>query len=231
MKKVAILQSSYIPWKGYFDIINSVDEFVVYDEVQYTVRDWRNRNYIKTKEGVKWLTIPVKVKGLRSQLISEARVADSSWTDRHWRSICYSYSGAGYFDKYSQILEAAYRSSSEQEYLSEINILFIYTLCEILGIGTKITQSSEYGAAGDRNSRLVDICRAAGASTYLTGPSAASYIDTALFQKHGIAIEWADYSGYREYRQLYSPFVHNVSVVDLILNEGENAASFLKSIL
>jgi hypothetical protein len=231
LKKVAILQSSYIPWKGYFDIINSVDEFVVYDEVQYTVRDWRNRNYIKTREGVKWLTIPVKVKGLRSQRISETRVADSTWAERHWRSICYSYSGAGYFSKYSHTLEEAYRESTQKVFLSEINILFISTLCEILGIGTKITQSSEYGDAGDRNSRLVDICRAAEASIYLTGPSAAEYLDTGLFQKHGIDIEWADYSGYSEYRQLHPPFVHNVSAIDLILNEGENAASYLKGSL
>src|SRR5688572_18851386 len=95
-RKVAIVQSSYIPWKGYFDLINMVDEFVLYDDVQYTRRDWRNRNRIKTAAGLKWLTIPVEVKGKYHQLIRDTRIAEPRWGERHWAMLAQNYSGAGF---------------------------------------------------------------------------------------------------------------------------------------
>src|SRR6056297_2335313 len=104
-KKVAIIQSSYIPWKGYFDIINSVDEFIIYDNVQYTRRDWRNRNLIKTPNGLKWLTIPVAVKGRYYQAIRDTKVSDKDWPNIHWKSIKHHYSKAPCFNYYAERLE------------------------------------------------------------------------------------------------------------------------------
>lgn len=228
MKKIAILQSNYIPWKGYFDLINSVDEFVIYDDMQYTRRDWRNRNKIKTPDGLKWLSIPVEVKGKYLQKINETVVADRSWAIAHWRSICQFYSKAKFFKDYKHFFEDFYIDSQENN-LSLINSRLIELVCSILGIKTKITWSSYYELIEGQTEKLLGICQQSGADVYLSGPSAKEYFDESLAEKMGIKVEWMDYSGYPEYQQLYSPFEHGVTILDLIFNEGPNATNFMKS--
>ena len=141
MKKIAILQSNYIPWKGYFDLINMVDEFIFYDEVQYTKNDWRNRNKIKTPQGIQWLTIPVRQENLE-QKIKDTKISDKKWNIKHWRTISQNYSKAKYFKDYKDIFEELYLTCDE-EYLSEINYKFITTINEILGIKTKLRWSRD----------------------------------------------------------------------------------------
>ncbi|MCB9257634.1 MAG: WbqC family protein [Chitinophagales bacterium] len=225
MKKVAILQSNYIPWKGYFDIINSVDLFIIYDEVQYTKNDWRNRNVLKTPQGLVWLTIPV-IKNQLSQKISETQVANMYWTSKHWKTIKNYYSKAKYFKEYAPLFEDLYSSITTSS-LSEINLLFIQTINKILNINTEIIDSESLDLQGDNNLRLIDAVKKVGGTHYLSGPSAKSYLNEELFLKEGIEVEWMDYSSYREYNQLFPPFVHAVSVLDLIFNEGENAKQFI----
>lgn len=227
-KKVAILQSNYIPWKGYFDIINSVDEFIVYDEVQFTKRDWRNRNLIKTPQGTMWVTIPVNTKGRRQQKISETVISDSNWGKKHWNAITLNYSKTPYFKILAPLFEEAYLNTSFY-YLTDINNRFIQIINNFLGIKTKITQSAQFHFEGDKTEKLVSICKQAGASEYLSGPAAKNYLDNDLFAKENIKVSWMDYSGYPEYNQLYPPFMHQVSILDLIFNEGENATRFMKS--
>ena len=229
MKRIAILQSNYIPWKGYFDIINSVDEFIIYDDAQYTVRDWRNRNIIKTKNGLKWLTIPVLVKNRRYQKINETRIADNKWASKHWESIKHSYSSSPFFDDYNDIFEKAYQECKELDFLSDVNRFFLEIINSILGIGTTISDSSLYVIEGDRNQKIISICKQAGADVYLSGPSAKNYVEEEIFEKAGIKLCWADYKDYPEYCQKYPPFEHNVSILDLILNEGEKVSLFMKS--
>ena len=118
--KVAVLQSNYIPWKGYFDIIAGVDEFILYDDMQYTRRDWRNRNKIMTPKGPIWLTIPVEVRGKFYQKISETKVADHKWIDRHWKSIQMNYSRARYFNAYKDRIKEIYERCRDENYLSQI---------------------------------------------------------------------------------------------------------------
>lgn len=228
MKKIAILQSNYIPWKGYFDLINMVDEFVLYDDVQYTRRDWRNRNKIKTPSGLIWLTIPVEVKGKYFQKINETRISEKDWAKKHWRTISLNYAKARYFREYKEIFEELYLSCDE-EYLSLINYRFITAINQVLGITTKIRWSSEFTLLDGKNERLIGICKECKANVYLSGPAAKDYIDESLFEKEGIKVEWMDYSGYPEYNQLYPPFEHGVSIIDLIFNEGPNATKFMKS--
>jgi hypothetical protein len=227
-KRVAIVQSNYIPWKGYFDLIKSVDEFILFDDVQYTVRDWRNRNKIKTTQGVIWLTIPIEVKGRFYQKIREARVSDLSWQTKHWKSITQAYGKARYFAQYRERVEDLYRDSSAQ-YLSEINYTFLSTLCPLLGIHTPITWSSDYDLPPGKTERLVALCQQAGATEYVSGPAAKSYLDETLFAKERIGVQWMDYSDYPEYHQLFPPFEHAVSVIDLLFNEGPNAWRYMKS--
>ncbi len=229
MKKIAILQSNYIPWKGYFDIINLVDEFVVYDEAQYTKRDWRNRNLIKTKDGLKWLTIPVQVKGKYKQKINETRVSDKNWAEKHWKTIYYNYSHAGCFEKYKERFKKAYEVAAEMDMLSKINLYFIKLIVKILGIRTEFSQSGQYSLTGNKSEKIISVCKQAGADTYITGPVAKPYIDTQLFKAEGISLFWMDYSGYPEYTQFYPPFNQKVSIIDLIFNVGDRAKEFMKS--
>ncbi len=228
MKKVIITQSNYIPWKGYFDSINMVDEFVIYDDMQFTKRDWRNRNIIKTQNGAQWLTIPVEVKGKYFQKINETKVSDSTWGMRHWKSICHSYSKAPCFYEFSDVFEDLYLRNNKQ-LLSEINYEFISLVCRILGINTTIRWSSEFELLSDRTERLVGVCKSVGATDYFSGPAAKNYMDESLFEREGIRVHYFDYSGYPVYHQLYGDFIHGVSIIDLIFNEGNAAKMYMKS--
>ena len=227
MKRVAILQSNYIPWKGYFDLIASVDEFVLYDEVQYTRRDWRNRNQIKGPNGRIWLTVPVRVAGKYHQKICETEINDAGWGQRHWQRLCQSYRRAPCFAETAAWLEPLYQHPFIPQ-LSALNAQFIKAICQQLGITTRITHSQGYPLAVGRTERLVGICRAAGATTYVSGPSAKAYLDDSLFKAAGIEVVWFDYQDYPAYPQLHGPFDHQVSIVDLFFHCGQNAPDYLK---
>ncbi len=227
MKKIAILQSNYIPWKGYFDLINMVDEFIFYDEVQYTKNDWRNRNKIKTSQGIQWLTIPVRQENLE-QKIKDTKITDKKWNIKHWRAISQNYTKAKYFKEYKEIFEELYLGCDE-EYLSQINYKFITAINEILGIKTKIRWSSEFELIDGQTEKLLGICKDCNADVYLSGPAAKDYFDEELARSENIKVEWMDYSWYAEYNQLHPPFEHGVSILDLIFNEGPNATKFMKS--
>lgn len=227
MKSIAILQSNYIPWKGYFDLINMVDEFVIFDDAQYTKNDWRNRNKIKTSQGVQWLTIPIRQIDLE-QKIEDTKITNLKWNVKHWRSLLQNYSKSKYFNDYKDIFESLYLDSTE-EYLSKINYNFIVSICQILEIETEIRWSSEFQLIEGQTEKLLNICQQADATTYLSGPAAKDYFDLSLAEQMGIEVEWMDYSGYSEYNQLHPSFEHGVSILDLIFNEGPNAKKFMKS--
>jgi hypothetical protein len=227
-KKVAIVQSNYIPWKGYFDLINSVDEFILYDDMQYTRRDWRNRNVIKTSQGLVWLTIPVQAKGKYLQKIKETVISEPEWGRRHWRTIAHNYSKADYFRYYEQRFEELYLGWQET-FLSQINYRFLAAICQILGIKTTLSWSMDYQLIEGKTERLIDLCRQAGAALYISGPSAKGYLDETLFGEAGIAVQYINYANYPEYCQLSLPFVHQVSVLDLIFNAGPNASRYMLS--
>jgi hypothetical protein len=226
-KRVAIIQSNYIPWKGYFDIIQSVDEFILLDEVQYTRRDWRNRNLIKTSQGPQWLTIPVDVKSNFTIAIDQVKIADPAWGRKHWTTITNNYSRSEYFKEYKDQFADIYLNQKET-YLSRINLNFITLVNTLLGIKTRISWSRDYNAPVGKTERLLSLCKATGASEYLSGPAAQGYLDEELFRSNGVAVSWMDYSNYPEYRQLFPPFVHGVSILDLLFNEGKNATRFMK---
>ena len=228
MKKIAILQSNYIPWKGYFDLINMVDEFILYDDMQYTRRDWRNRNRIQTPQGLKWLTIPVDAKGKYFQKINETKISDKNWGKKHWETIKHNYSKAKYFNEYKDIFEKLYLDC-EEEYLSQINYKFIITICKILGIETQIRWSNEFDLIDGKTEKLLGICKDCNADIYLSGPAAKDYWDDELAKKENIKVVWLDYNGYEKYEQLHLPFEHGVSILDLIFNKGADATKFMKS--
>lgn len=226
---VAISQSNYLPWKGYFDMINLVDEFIVLDDVQYTRRDWRNRNRVKTPQGSVWLTIPVRVKGRYLQRIDETEVSDARWAQRHWRTLETSYAHSEHFDESAERLADLF-VGQEGELLTDVNARFTRRLCELLGITTTITRSTDYGSEGRRSDRILDLCQRAGATHYVSGPAAAAYLDADAFAEAGVRLSYLDYASYPEYPQPYPPFEHAVSVVDLLFSVGAaQAPSYMKS--
>ncbi|MDQ7785792.1 MAG: WbqC family protein [Desulfomonilaceae bacterium] len=226
-KRIAVTQSNYVPWKGYFDVIGMVDEFVLYEDVQYTRRDWRNRNRVKTPQGTIWLTIPICSAGRRSQRICDARSVDSRWNKRHWDTLQHHYRRARFFTEYKDVFEALYLGC-EEVMLSRINYRFLTRICKLMSISTPITFSSDYRTYGNRTERLVSICKQAGATEYVTGPSAKAYLEEDLFEQEGIRVHHMDFSGYPEYEQVHPPFEHAVSIVDLLFNEGPRARRYMK---
>jgi len=227
MKNVAILQSNYIPWKGYFDMIAAVDEFILYDDMQYTRRDWRNRNRIKTPDGVQWLTVPVKVKGKYYQTINDTEIDGSEWAATHWKSLKLNYSRAPYFKEIADWLEPLYLCES-YTYISQLNRRLIESVCDYLGIRTIISNSRNYVLLDGKTERLANLCAQAGGTEYISGPAARSYIDEQVFTDHGIKLTWFDYSGYPEYPQLWGDFIHEVTILDLLFNQGQNAPHYMR---
>lgn len=225
MSKVAVIQSNYIPWKGYFDIIHDVDLFVFYDDVQFTKNDWRNRNKIKAPSGAMWLTVPVGADIQR--LICEVGITDSRWALKHWKSICQYYSKAPFFDSYKGVFEEIYLQRQWQN-LSELNQHLVKVIArECLGISTEFRDSREFSSEGTRLDRLLDLLQKTGASEYVSGPAAKGYIEESRFAEAGIALTFKDYSGYPEYPQFFPPFDPYVSIVDLLFQVGPEAPRYI----
>lgn len=216
--KTAILQSSYIPWKGYFDIINDVDVFCFYDEVKYTKNDWRNRNKIYPKSGIQWLTIPISKDAVKHR-ISEVNITDEKWQDLHNKTLSLSYCNAPFYEQLKYFMDAIYQAK-KWDSLSELNQQSIKLISEFIGIKTKFVDSSEFDLRGDRVERLVNLIKDMGATEYLSGPSARDYLkgNEQVFSDSNIKLHYKDYSGYPPYKQLCSPFEHYVSIFDLIAN-------------
>jgi hypothetical protein len=229
MKKVAIVQSNYIPWKGYFDMIAAVDEFILYDDMQYTRRDWRNRNQIKTPQGAQWLTIPVLVKGKYHQKIRDTEIDGSEWAQTHWKALEQNYRRAAHFPEIAAWLEPLYLQESDS-FLTPLNRRFIEAICKYLDIGTIIKNSWDYTLCDGKTERLVDLCVQAGATEYISGPAAKDYVDAQLFEQNNIQLTWFDYSGYPVYPQLWGEFSHGVTILDLLFNCGKEARKYMRHV-
>ena len=224
-RRVAVLQSNYIPWKGYFDIIHDVDLFVFYDDNQYTSRDWRNRNRIKTAAGAQWLSVPVGDD--RNRLIHDVAIADAAWQAKHFDALRQNCGKCPHFARYKSWLEHVYLEQKWRN-LSELNHATIQHVArEFLGIRTAFADSRVYAAQGLKLDKMVDLVVKAGATTYLSGPSARDYIEPDRFSQVNIALEWKDYGGYPAYPQRFPPFEHGVSVLDLLFNTGPDAAWYI----
>lgn len=208
-------------------MIASVDEFILYDDMQYTRRDWRNRNQIKTPQGVQWITVPVKVKGKYDQTIRETELDGSDWAKSHWKSLTQNYGRAPCFEEIAAIFEPIYLQR-HYTHLSVLNRDLIETICKYLGITTKISNSWDYQLSEGKTERLADLCAQAGGTEYVSGPSAKGYIEDSYFTERGIELSWFNYEGYREYPQLWGEFTHGVSILDLMFNCGRAAPSYMR---
>lgn len=223
--KVAVIQSNYLPWKGYFDIIHDAEIFVFYDDVQYTKNDWRNRNRIKTPTGLAWLTVPVGTN--LNRLICEVTLPDSGWQQAHWDRLASVYQTAPYYRYYRDFFREIYLAKHWKK-LSDLNQYFIRRIGEdLLGIKTEFHDVREYSLGASRLERLLQLLAQTSATEYISGPSAASYIDPEQFAQANIKLTYKDYSNYPEYPQLYPPFEHAVSIVDLLFHVGPEAPYYI----
>lgn len=222
--KVAVVQSNYLPWRGYFDLIHDADVFVFYDDVQYTTNDWRNRNRVKGANGPVWLTVPVGNQNDRR--ICEVEIRDRGWARKHWMTIEQSYRKAPGFARYGAFFKRIYER--EWTSLSELNQSLIRAIAiEFLGISTAMRDVRDYQIAGARGDRLLDLLKQVGATDYVSGPSARAYLDEVGYLREGIRVHWKDYSTYPEYPQLHGAFEPNVSIVDVLMNCGEAAPDYI----
>ena len=217
-KKVVILQSNYIPWKGYFDLINDADVFVYYDEVQYTKNDWRNRNKIYSVNGEQWLTIPISKDAVKLK-ISEVKLPEKSWQARHHKSIYYCYKKAPFFYQIEPLINEVYLEK-EWTSLVELDRYLIEKIAGLIGIQTQFIDSKQLELKGDRVERLIHVLKQLNATAYISGPSAKEYLAGSenMFIDSGIQLLYKDYSNYPSYKQMCEPFIHAVSILDLLAN-------------
>lgn len=225
MKRVAVLQSNYIPWKGYFDIIHDVDEFIFYDEVQFTKNDWRNRNQIITPQGKVWLSVPVGSN--ENRLILDVEIKDSKWQKKHYQTLEMAYHKAPYWKQYEEFLRYVYLER-RWKYLYELNRFLIEHISrDYLHIDTKFSDSRDYMTHGIKHEKLLSLVLEAKADVYVSGPAAKDYIIIEDYIRKNVKLIWKDYSGYPEYPQLGENFTHNVTIFDLLFNVGEDAPHYI----
>lgn len=222
---VAIHQPQFMPWLGYFDKLDRCDHFVLLDTVQYKKNEWQNRNRIKTAQGPQWLTVPVRFRfpaAIREVTVNE----NTNWRHKHWQSLVTNYPRAPHWEA----LEPALRELYERPWseLAELNRATVEMLVAALGIDTNTTWASHLeGIGDDPTGRLVDLCRALGADTYLSGTDGASYMDLDQFQEAGIEVIFQEYD-HPTYPQLFGEFQSHLSALDLVLNCGRDSLSILR---
>jgi hypothetical protein len=221
---LAVLQPGYLPWLGFFDQLRRTDVFVYYDDVQFDKHGWRNRNRIKTPAGPAWLTVPVRHAGLNRPLIKDVEVQPGPWARKHIGSIRQYYGRARFFDRYIGELAAVLEAGHDR--LLDLDLAATALMCRWLGLERRTVLSSDLGIAGDRSERLLRICQHFGATTYLSGAAAKTYLDVDLFAGHGIAVEWQQYD-HPVYPQLHGAFVPYLSTLDLIMNCGDESLNIL----
>jgi hypothetical protein len=225
--RIAILQPGYLPWLGFFDQELSVDTFVLYDDVQYDRRGWRNRNRVKTATGFAWLTVPVVQKGRFDQVIRDVRIDnDRPWRRKHIGTVESFYAKAPYFDS----LFPDFRDMIERdwEFLWELDLELINWMNRAIGVDTPIVLASSLEADGEKSERLLDICRKLDAKEYFSGAAARHYLDLAIFEREGIDVYFQEYEHPR-YPQLYGEFISHLSALDLMMVAAGEAKKIIQS--
>lgn len=218
-KTAVITQSNYMPWRGWFEMLAQSDIWIVYDTVQFTKRDWRNRNIIRVNDGPQWLTIPVSSKGKYTQLICETEVSESEWFTVHKRKLLSTYCKFPYIADLTSLLNQIDPLVVESIFLTDINTHIASVILKYLGVSIEIVDARKFQVTGNASERLVQLCQHVNADNYLTGPAARDYMETDLFIHSGIEVKWMDYSKLPTdiHGQAESG---EYSIVDLIAREG-----------
>lgn len=227
MTRVAIMQPTYLPWSGYFGLMQSVDVFVLLDSVQFSRRSWQQRNQIKTPNGAQWLSVPVQSKGKRDQLISEVEVDKSSgFAATHRRSIEMSYAKTPHFKQYVDTLVPLLDNSSPL--LADLTISLILQLKAQLGITTRVLRSSELDGSGTKAHLLASLCKQIGATAYVSPPGSKEYMDESdAFKEIGVPVHYYEFK-HPEYPQPFGEFLPYMSIIDMLFNCGERSPVLIR---
>ena len=222
--KVVILQSNYIPWKGYFELIKDADTFCFYDEVQYTKNDWRNRNKILGPNGMFWLTIPIEKEAVKDK-ISNAVITNSSWQEKHFRTIEQTYAKSINKTEVLNLLSPIFLEKSWTN-LSKLNREIIIKISNYLGFQTIFKNSADFNLDGDRVFRLINLIEQLNGKEYISGPSAKNYLKDYehLFKEKKIRLSYKTYGPYKKYENKKSEFEDFVSIIDLLMNVPQEEA-------
>ena len=227
-KRVVILQPGYLPWLGFFDLLLKADIFVIFDDVQYTTRDWRSRNRVKTPHGVLWLTVPVKARGARGKMIKDVEIDNSQdWQQKHRQNLETHYKKAAWLSEIDYLISTFYEK--KYKFLIDADIDFVTLVRQYFSVSTEILFSSDIPTEGIRDEKLLSICRNLSASHYLSGNAAKNYLREELFAAAGIIVEWHNYQ-HPYYNQLWMKeqgFISHLSVVDLLFNHGPDSLAIL----
>jgi hypothetical protein len=225
MCTIAVMQPTYLPWIGYFGMIDMADVFIFYDDVQFVKQSWQQRNRIKTQDGWIWLVVPVFQNF--GQKINQVKINNNqNWPKKHWKSIQYNYSKAPFFNEYMAFIEEIYEK--EWDYLADLNITLIKRISEFLGLDTEFMLSSELrGVEGTKTDRLINILKLIGADEYLTAPATKAYIEPEKFKGNDIMLYWYEFN-HPTYKQLYGDFVPHLSVIDLLFNTGGESINVIR---
>lgn len=219
MRRICIIQSAYVPWRGFFDLIDRCDEYVILDGAQFVKGHWQNRNRVRGPAGPIWLSIPVVTADRLGQAIADVTVSDPGWAEIHWRKLSTWYGAAPFFVETAPQVRALYEAAGRCAHLTEINEILLRGIADLLGIRTRFVRDSLYDPQGMRTDRVVDICIKAGATHYLTGPSARAYLDETPFTEAGIAVEWMAYPAYPAYPQA-GDYDGALSILDMLFQVG-----------
>lgn len=221
---VVIMQPTYLPWLGYFDLVDRADTFVFYDNVQFDYRSWQHRNRIKGPHGPAWLTVPVARE--HRPRIDAVKIHDDRWAQKHWRSLLHAYGRAPHFAQYRSDLSQLF--DQPWTHLCDLNIALIRWLANALGVRADFRRASELDVAGSRVARLLGICQQLGGNHYLSPAGAADYISADnQFEGSGVKLEIQNYR-HPTYRQQHGDFVPYMSALDLLLNEGADSLDVLR---
>jgi len=228
--KIAIAQPTYLPWLGYFDLLDQVDKFVLLDTVQFEKRSWQQRNRVKTPGGLVWLSVPVVFRGRLGQRIADVEIREAEFWRDHLRTVELNYRRAPFFDEYYPALSELLRSASSGLRLAELSIGLLRWLSEALGIKTPTVRSSELAVEGKRTYLLAEVCSLLGATTYVSPLGSADYLlnELPIMTGRGVSVVFQHYE-HPSYRQLYPPFQTHASILDLLFNEGKNSLPTVRS--
>jgi hypothetical protein len=224
-----VLQPSYLPWRGYFDLVERADVFVFYDDVQYDKHGWRNRNRIKTAGGLSWITVPVHAGGAVEDgtPINEIAIDDRrDWVRAHCETLRHAYHKQPFYARYAPPI--AQILAKRHALLADLTIELTVVLARELGSTTRFLRSSELQLSGRKNDRLLDLLEQVGATRYISGPAAQAYIEPERFDHAGIALEYACYD-YPAYAQAHPPYEPAVSIVDTLFALGPAAIDNIRA--
>lgn len=229
LRSCCVLQPPFLPWGGWFDLVDQADILIVLDDAQFSKQSWQQRNRIRTQKGFEYLSVPVRSAGRLGQAINEVQLSDTSFVDSFQGQIRSAYQTAPFFSSVEPELVSVLRDSVASGLLIDVNMRIISWLFNVLGLHVELIQASELGVSGRRGHRVAALCQAVDAQRYLSPSGAREYLeeDQSHFADRSIAVELQNYV-HPEYEHFRQPFMAYASVLDLIMMQGSRAMSTIR---